>query len=120
MKYYFKAFKNYAKCGGRATRKEVWLFGIIHFVIEFTLLFLDGVFFDSGYMTMIYLLASICPIICLQIRRLHDVGKSGFWLWAAIMPVLRWYLVYLLYFKGSVYTLKANTYGSQEDYLYRN
>ena len=44
MKYYFMAFKNYAKCDGRATRKEYWWFVLFHYIVMFALAFLDGVY----------------------------------------------------------------------------
>ncbi len=116
MKYYFKAFKNYAKCKGRAMRKELWMFVLFHYIVTFALAFLDGVLFGNvSYMTIIYYLAAICPIMCLEVRRLHDVGKSGFWLWAAIVPILNWYLAYLIFFKASVYTIEANAYEESGD-----
>ena len=69
----------------------------------FSLSFLDGVLgfysteipLDYGYMTLVYLFASACPAICLQVRRLHDVGKSGSWWWAKNVPILSWYVFYL-------------------------
>lgn len=42
MQYYIKAFKNYCNSSGRATRKELWLFFLFHFLVIFILAFLDG------------------------------------------------------------------------------
>ena len=103
MKYYFNAFKNYANCYGRASRKEFWWFILFHYAITFTLAFLDGILgfystyipIDYGYMTLIYLFASACPKICLQVRRLHDVGVSGTWWWVVHVPIVSWYVIYL-------------------------
>lgn len=122
MKYYFRAFRNYIKSEGRATRKEYWWFILFHYIVMFALSFLDGVLgfysanipLDYGYMTLIYLFASVCPSICLQVRRLHDVGKSGAWWWISRVPILNFYLLYLN-LKPSEPVI--NAYGSPENYI---
>ena len=121
MKYYFMAFKNYAKCDGRATRKEYWWFVLFHYIVMFALAFLDGVLgfystdipLDYGYMTLIYMFASACPSICLQVRRLHDIGKSGSWWWLKRVPIVSLYVFYLNC-KASEPTI--NAYGTPANY----
>lgn len=109
MRYYFRAFKNYAKCDGRATRKEYWWFILFHYLFMFVFAIIDAMFdfypkivtdyyvhsSDYGYLTLIYLIATLCPSICLQVRRLHDVGKSGSWWWVKNIPILSLYVFYL-------------------------
>ena len=122
MKYYFKAFANYGKCDGRATRKEYWLFILFHYIILFSLSILDAILgfysteipLDYGYMTLVYLFASACPAICLQVRRLHDVGKSGYWWWLKNIPILSWYLFYL---NCKASEPKINEYGYPSNYM---
>lgn len=116
MKYYFRAFKNYAKCDGRATRKEYWWFILFHNIVVFALSFLDGVlgFYSTDNMTLIYMFASACPSICLQIRRLHDVGMRGTWWWIGSVPILNLYLLYLN-LQPSVATV--NAYGYPPNYI---
>ncbi len=119
MKYYFRAFRNYAECKGRATRKEYWWFILFHYIVMFTLAVLDDVLgfypkdipLDYGYMTLTYMFASACPSICLQVRRLHDVGKSGYWYWINNVPFLSLYLFYLN-LKPSQPTINAYDYPS--------
>lgn len=103
MKYYFHAFKNYAKSDGRASRKEYWWFILFHYFAVFIFSFLDAFLdlhpknipLDYGYLTLIYLFASACPAICLQVRRLHDIGKSGgLWLLKNV-PIISFYILYL-------------------------
>ena len=108
MRCYIKAFKNYCKSEGRATRKELWLFFLFHYLIIFVLSFLDGLFgfysttipLDYGYMTLAYLLISICPAACVQIRRLHDVNKSGTWWLLFNVPLVSFYVLYLYLKRG--------------------
>jgi uncharacterized membrane protein YhaH (DUF805 family) len=44
---------------------------------------------------LIYALAMIIPGIAVSIRRLHDLGKSGWWLFIALIPIIGgiWLLV---------------------------
>ncbi len=122
MKYYFKAFKNYANGEGRATRREYWWFMFFHYIIMLLLSFLDGVFgfystdipLDYGYMTIIYMFASACPSICLQVRRLHDVGKSGSWWWVKNVP---FFSLYLFYFNLKPSEPATNVYGPPAKYI---
>ena len=46
------------------------------------------------------MLATACPTICLQVRRLHDVGKSGSWWWGSKIPILSLYVLYLYLKRG--------------------
>ena len=116
MKYYIRALKNYADGDGRATRRELIWYYVFHYIIVFVLSFLDGLFgfysteipLDYGYMTIIYMLATACPTICLQVRRLHDVGKSGSWWWGSKIPILCFYVLYLYLKRGDENT---NEYG---------
>lgn len=122
MNYYFRAFRNYAKYDGRATRKEYWWFILFHYIVVFALSVLDGFFgfystdipLDFGCMTFIYILVSACPSICLQIRRLHDIGKSGCWWWAKRVPILSWYVFYL---NCKASEPAINAYGSPASYI---
>lgn len=107
MKYYFRALKNYAVGEGRASRREMIWFYVFHFIFMMVMAFLDGYFglysteipLDYGFLTLGYLLATACPTICLKIRRFHDIGKSGSWWWAERVPILNFYVFYLLYLK---------------------
>ena len=109
--YYVKCLKNYAKFRGRARRKEFWGFFLFNFIIYlgFQLLFyaLDYDLLDimAGYETplwivpyCLYSLAVLLPSWAVIFRRLHDVGKSGWWLFA---PIFACILVIILPF-GSI------------------
>lgn len=101
MKYYIMAFKRYATSEGRSSRRELIWFFVFQWLIYFLLNILEGLLSSGSYgiLSGLYMLASICPTVCLEIRRLHDVGKSGAWWWIALVPLLNFYLIYLLVFK---------------------
>lgn len=95
MNWYFKVLKKYAIFNGRARRKEYWMFTLINFFVLLILSILDGATgsFDeeSGYglFSSLYQLAVIIPSIAVGVRRMHDVGKSG---WYIIVPIYNFIL----------------------------
>ncbi|MDE6736467.1 MAG: DUF805 domain-containing protein [Treponemataceae bacterium] len=78
-------FRNYTNFKGRSTRSEYWWWALAMFIIAFVLTILQAL---TMYSKLSYLfsgiqvlwgLAIVIPSIALSIRRLHDVGRSGWW-----------------------------------------
>jgi uncharacterized membrane protein YhaH (DUF805 family) len=85
---------NYAKFDGRAGRPEYWwwvLFNVIVGAIFWVLMSIVSAFY---YLYVIYMLAVIVPGIGVTIRRLHDLGKSGWWLLIALTGIGALVLLY--------------------------
>jgi len=83
MMYYFKALSNYAVFSGRATRSEFWYFVLFDLIILFGLSFFGGMIgFDS--LAGIYYIGTLIPHLAVGVRRMHDVGRSG---WCFIVPI---------------------------------
>lgn len=101
MNWYLKVLKDYAVFSGRARRKEYWMFVLFNLIILFVLVFLDRALgmahAESGYgpLSGLYSLAVLIPAIAVGIRRLHDTGRSGWWLLIALIPLIGpiWLLV---------------------------
>lgn len=74
---------NYANFEGRARRSEYWYFTLFSSIISLILGFIGGAM-DFPLLSTIYSLAVIVPSIALAIRRMHDVGKSG---WFMLIPI---------------------------------
>ncbi|MGB2554289.1 MAG: DUF805 domain-containing protein [Flavobacteriaceae bacterium] len=110
MNYYLKVLKQYADFNGRARRKEYWIYNIINSIIGGLLFFLDYLlgttidFLDLGegnslgILYLVYALFVFIPGVAVAVRRLHDVGKSGWMLLIALIPVIGaiWLLVLYL------------------------
>lgn len=86
MNWYKKVvFENYANFNGRARRSEYWYFILFNAIFSLALTIIDdllGLQFgtaDSGVLNTIYSLAVFIPSLAVSVRRLHDIGKSG-WL----------------------------------------
>lgn len=84
MNYYFEAFKKYADFNGRARRKEYWMFMLFHVIIVYSLLFLMMKFPTAAFAYLAYLIGSLVPAFAVGVRRMHDVGKSG---WYILIPI---------------------------------
>jgi uncharacterized membrane protein YhaH (DUF805 family) len=83
--YYVRAFQKYSQFSGRATRAEYWWFYLVDFSIFILALIVEEVFSIPSMISGFYLLISLIPMISVQVRRLHDVSKSG---WILIWPIL--------------------------------
>ncbi|ANV85221.1 hypothetical protein AWQ21_13060 [Picosynechococcus sp. PCC 7003] len=88
--YYIKAWQNYTNFSGRARRKEFWYVFIINLLISFVLGIFQETFLGviASLVSIIYSLAFILPGIALSIRRLHDTGRSGWWLLIGFVPII--------------------------------
>ena len=95
-------FRKYVNCNGRASRSEYWWFQLFLNVTLWPASFVDTNFFDTpvqqaGPFWLILALAILLPSICVSIRRLHDVNKSGWWILIAftcvgLIPLLIWFI----------------------------
>ena len=106
MGLYLKVVRdNYANFNGRARRKEYWMFVLFNIIFCFVAMILDnmlGLSFEIygenigyGWIYMLYCLAVFIPGCAVLIRRLHDVGKSGWFMLICLIPLIGtiWILV---------------------------
>lgn len=97
MNYYLEAFKKYAVFSGRATRSEYWFFVLFN-MIAFTFFnVLDFFMLTGGFFNGIYTLFIFIPALALGARRLHDIGKSGWWQLLGIIPLIG-FIVLIIWF----------------------
>lgn len=90
MNYYTRViFQNYFNFNGRDSRKQYWMFVLINFIISCVLGAVAAAIGDGGtIITSAYSLALLLPSLGICVRRLHDIGKSGFWYLIAFIPVV--------------------------------
>jgi uncharacterized membrane protein YhaH (DUF805 family) len=89
---YFKecVTNKYADFNGRARRSEYWYFALVSIIISWTLSFVGAYLMIQSntsiiyYLSVIFSLAILVPSIAVGIRRMHDVGKSG---WYVLIPI---------------------------------
>ncbi len=88
MDWYIGVLKNYAVFTGRARRKEYWMFFLINLVISLVLGFIEGLLGSPGTVGILYGLAVLIPSIAVAVRRLHDTGRSAWWLLLLLVPLI--------------------------------
>lgn len=105
IKWYKKVvFENYVNFKGRASRKEYWMFILLNMIISIPLNYILPVIAPNLVLLgSVYTLFVIIPSFAVGVRRMHDVGKSG---WYIFFPI---YNVILLCTEGEC---GINDYGS--------
>ena len=128
MKWFIKAFRQYADFSGRASRQEFWMFVLFNLLFAMawalvagllTGLFGDSFDHDSDRLIFMYKLIAIyyavttVPAMAVGVRRLHDTGRSGWWMLVSLVPIAGGiWLILLMCLDGSA---GDNRYGSPPD-----
>jgi uncharacterized membrane protein YhaH (DUF805 family) len=103
MNWYLHALRNYANFSGRARRQEFWMFVLFNILFTVGAMVLDNALGIADPMTMygpiylLYALAVFVPGLAVSVRRLHDVGRSGWFLFIALLPIIGWIWLLVLY-----------------------
>jgi uncharacterized membrane protein YhaH (DUF805 family) len=77
-------FSKYATFSGRAPRSEYWWWTLFALLVSLALSKIGDTF--SG----VFSVAIFLPSIAVAARRLHDIGRSGWWQLVALIPVVGW------------------------------
>lgn len=95
MNWYMKVLNQYGDFEGRATLEEYWTFYLYNILISIFLIILDhslgltnaglGYF---GLLSFLFFLFVLIPCTAVTVRRLHDVGKSGWMMFIALIPIV--------------------------------
>lgn len=112
MEWFLLAFKKYADFSGRSRRKEYWMFVLFNIIVILGVAFIGTAIGLEDYVAYplgLYILAIIIPSLALAVRRLHDQGKSGWYILVRFIPFIGgiWFLV-LMCVDGDT---RTNQYG---------
>jgi len=88
MSWYLEVLKKYAVFNGRARRKEYWMFFLFNIIIAFVIGFFEEIVGAPDIISTIYSLAVLIPGIAVSVRRLHDIDRSGWWLFISLVPII--------------------------------
>ncbi|MFB5761397.1 DUF805 domain-containing protein [Paenibacillus medicaginis] len=88
MNWYVSVLKNYVGFQGRARREEYWMFALVNAGIILILSVLQSLIGLGQILTTIYGLAVMLPHLAVGARRLHDTGRSGWWLLLILIPLV--------------------------------
>ena len=97
-KFFLGAYtQNYFNFKGKAGLAEFWYFVLFYFVIAVILGIIDSLVGAKNIIVYVFALASLLPSLGLTVRRLHDVGKSGWFILVSLIPIVGaiWLIVVL-------------------------
>lgn len=80
--------RNYVTFSGRAPRSEYWFFALFTALVYTILPFLEAAIYGMPVLTMVLALGLILPSLAVTIRRLHDTGRSGWWILVTLIPLV--------------------------------
>lgn len=113
--------QNYCNFNDRARRSEYWLFVLFNIIVEIILSAIGAILvYDlknqiiSFSLLSLYSLIIFIPGLALTIRRLHDTGKSGWYILVALIPIVGGIIV--LYFLVQDSQQEQNEYGISPKY----
>ena len=102
-------FRKYADFGGRATRAEFWWWALFYVIGGIVFGVIDSVVgWSSSPLETVFTLAILLPTLAVTARRLHDIGKTGWWQlgWYAI-NLIAWLVAGILYFIAAFFTYRT-------------
>ena len=88
INYILKALKDFKNFDGRSRRSEFWYFMLAHLILSI-IVNIIGSILGTTVLSMVYTLIILLPLIAVWIRRMHDVGKIG---WFCLIPFYNIYL----------------------------
>lgn len=109
MKYFLYCLKHYVDFNGRAPRAEFWYFVLFNFIIA---LVVSGVGYAIGFdkLGSLYSLLVLLPALAVSVRRLQDIGKSGWFILVGLIPLVG--VLILIYFYVQDSQPGENQYGA--------
>jgi uncharacterized membrane protein YhaH (DUF805 family) len=86
-------YTRYVDFSTRSSRSEYWWF-VLFYVIAGIVLGIVDMIIGINILTAILMLGSIIPGIAVGVRRLHDIGRSGWWMLIGFIPLVNLLLIY--------------------------
>lgn len=107
MKWYLLAFQKYADFSTRSRRSEYWYFTLFNVLAVFVLAMVGGMISEVigsevGLIPLfIYYFGVLIPSLAVGVRRLHDTGRSGWWLLISLVPLIGSIVLLVFYCEDS-------------------
>ena len=92
-------FSKYADFNGRARRSEFWFWYLFTVIVN---LFTSWIPFAS-----LITLALLIPTLAVSVRRLHDIGRSGWWLLLSVIPSIICFIILIALLGSAIFTIIA-------------
>lgn len=113
-------FSKYVTFTGRARRSEFWYFYLFYFIVYVVAAVIDAIMTSSSddptlVFKSIVCLAFFLPSLAVFMRRMHDIGKSGWWWLLGIIPIIGTIILIVWTCKDS--SADENQYGPSPKYV---
>ena len=113
-------WSHYATFTGRSRRSEYWFVQLFLVFTNIAVAVIDLILMDGdvdrfiangggGIVGLVWILATIVPALAVLVRRLHDIGRSGWWALIGFVPIVG--AIVLLVFTVSDSAPGENKYG---------
>src|SRR5262249_48665516 len=81
-------FRKYVVFSGRSSRSAYWWWTLFALLTEIVAVIIDTIAKTGSVFTIIALVGLFVPGLAVTVRRFHDAGHSGWWIWIALIPLL--------------------------------
>jgi uncharacterized membrane protein YhaH (DUF805 family) len=109
-RYFFDVVKNhYFDFEGRASRSQFWYYVLFTFLLNVATTLIERAVHIEPNLSLVVAVGLLLPGLGISVRRLHDIGKSGWWLLAGLVPLLGFLLLFYFYLLPS--QAGSNLYG---------
>jgi len=100
LKEFLDVFKKTLDFKSRSRRKEYWMFILFTSIISIVLSIIEialslEIAADIGLLSTIFTLIILIPSLSVTVRRLHDIGRTGWWLLLSFIPILGWIALFV-------------------------
>jgi uncharacterized membrane protein YhaH (DUF805 family) len=89
-------FSNYVNFSGRACRSEYWYWILFIILAEIVTTIIDWII-GISVTTSLFGLATVLPSLSIAFRRLHDLDRSGWWIFLSLIPLIGWIILLIWY-----------------------
>lgn len=93
----------------RSSRSEYWYWVLFVILLSIVAGVIDSIIFDAPILRSLVTLGLLIPGIAVSVRRLHDIGRSGWWYLIALIPLIG--ALVLIYWFVQPGTPGSNEYG---------
>lgn len=98
---YRTALSRYVDFSGRTSVGGFWRFVALNFLVALGLALLGWVSSIFFVLYTVYVLAMLLPSLAIAVRRLHDIGKSGWFILMGLIPLVGFIILIVFYVQPS-------------------
>jgi len=106
------AFSKYTQFSGRSSRSAYWYFYLFVVLGDVIVGIADGILGTGFILAILFGLGVVIPSLAVSVRRLHDIGRTGWWLLIGIFPIIGFIVLIVFHITKSD---GPNKYGAGPD-----